>query len=238
VTVTLWLAFTAGLVSFLSPCVLTLVPAYISYLGGRSISVDQKRPEKNRWYTFLHGLAFVAGFSLVFIGLGMAASVIGGLLFNIRGILERAGGILIIIFGLHLSGIFRIKWLDYDLRPANRVEENRSYFSSFIMGILFSAGWSPCVGPVLGSILTLAVNEGSMLEGFRLLSVYSAGFAIPFLVFAVAIDSISVKILKFTRAAHIIEIIMGILLILVGLLVFFGQYRQFMSLGTLFNVGL
>lgn len=237
-TVTLWLSFTAGLVSFLSPCVLSLVPAYISYLGGRSISVDQNRTEKNHWYTFLHGLAFVAGFSLIFIGLGMAASAIGGLLFNIRGILERAGGILIIIFGLHLSGIVRIKWLDYDLRPANRVEENRSYFSSLVMGILFSAGWSPCVGPVLGSILTLAVNEGSMFDGFRLLSAYSAGFAIPFLIFAVAIDSISIKISKFTRAAHIIEMVMGVLLILVGLLVFFGQYRQFVSLGNLINLGL
>jgi cytochrome c-type biogenesis protein len=106
------------------------------------------------------------------------------------------------------------------------------------MGILFSAGWSPCVGPVLGSILTLAVNEGSMLEGFRLLSAYSVGFAIPFLIFAAAIDSISIRISKFARAAHIIEIVMGVVLLLVGLLVFTGQYRQFVSMGTLFNFGL
>jgi cytochrome c-type biogenesis protein len=237
-TVSLWLAFAAGLVSFLSPCVLSLVPAYIGYLGGRSISVDPNRPEKNRWYTFLHGLFFVAGFSLIFIALGMAASAIGSLLYDVRGILERVGGIVIIIFGLQLSGLVRIKWLDYDLRPANRVEENRSYFSSLVMGILFSAGWSPCVGPVLGSIFTLAMNEGSMSEGFKLLFVYSAGFAIPFLIFAIAIDKISFHMSKLSKAAHILEIAMGVVLILVGLLVFFGLYRQLVRFGTPFDFGL
>lgn len=222
----MWLAFTAGLVSFLSPCVLSLVPAYVGYLGGRSISAAPNRPVMNRLYTFLHGLAFVVGFSLVFVSLGMAASVIGNLLFNIRGILEKAGGILIMVFGLHISGILRIKWLDYDFRPANRVEENRSYFSSLVTGILFSAGWSPCVGPVLGSILTLAVNEGSMTEGFRLLSVYSVGFAIPFLIFALAIDAVSSRLSKYSRVTHWIEKGMGVVLILVGLLVFLGLYRQ------------
>jgi cytochrome c-type biogenesis protein len=226
VTVSLWLAFTAGLVSFLSPCVLSLVPAYVGYLGGRSISAAHNRPGMNRLYTFLHGLAFVAGFSLVFISLGMAASAIGNMLFNIREILEKAGGVLITVFGLHMSGILRIKWLDYDLRPANRVEENRSYFSSLVTGILFSAGWSPCVGPVLGSILTLAVNEGSMTEGFRLLSIYSIGFAIPFLAFAIAIDTVSSHLSNFSRATHWIEKAMGVVLIIVGLLVFFGLYRQ------------
>jgi cytochrome c-type biogenesis protein len=238
VTVSLWLAFTAGLVSFLSPCVLSLVPAYIGYLGGRSISVDQNRPDKNRWYTFLHGLFFVAGFSLIFIGLGMAASAIGSLLYDVRGILERIGGILITIFGLHQSGLVRIKWLDYDLRPANRVEENRSYVSSLVMGILFSAGWSPCVGPVLGSILTLAMNEGALTDGFILLSAYSAGFAIPFLIFAIAIDKISFRMSMFSKAAHILEIVMGMVLIIVGLLVFFGLYRQFVGFGNPFDFGL
>ena len=226
-TVSLWLAFTAGIASFLSPCVLALVPAYIGYLGGRSISANQSDNKPNRWFTFLHGLAFVAGFSLIFISLGLAASVIGGLLFDIRDWLAKAGGILIVIFGLHLTGILRIKWLEYDLRPENRLQENSSYFSSLIMGILFSAGWSPCVGPVLGAILTLAVNEGEILEGFKLLTAYSCGFAIPFLASALVIDKVSTQLAKFKKASHYIEIAMGVLLILVGLLVFFGLYRQF-----------
>ena len=213
------------------------MPAYIGYLGGRSISADQTRSMKNRWYTFLHGLAFVAGFSVIFIGLGMAASVIGRLLFDAREILEKAGGVLITLFGLHMTGLVRIKWLDYDLRPANRVEENLSYFSSFIMGVLFSAGWSPCVGPVLGSILTLAMNESSLTEGFKLLTSYSAGFAIPFLFLALAIDRISLRASRFSKATHIIEIIMGAVLVLIGLLVFLGYYRQFTNFTQLLGSG-
>ena len=206
------------------------MPAYIGYLGGRSVSADNVRTSLNRWYTFLHGLAFVAGFSVIFIGLGMAASAIGSLLFDAREILEKAGGILITLFGLHMTGLARIKWLEYDLRPANRTEENMSYFSSFILGVLFSAGWSPCVGPVLGSILTLAMNEGSLAEGFRLLTTYSAGFAIPFLLMALAIDWFTARVSRFSKAAHIIEICMGAILILIGLTVFLGFYRQFATL--------
>ncbi len=214
------------------------MPAYIGYLGGRSISADQTRSMKNRWYTFLHGLAFIAGFSVIFIGLGMAASAIGSLLFDARDILEKAGGILIALFGLHMTGLVRIRWLEYDLRPANRVEENLSYFSSFTMGILFSAGWSPCVGPVLGSILTLAMNESSLAEGFRLLTFYSAGFAIPFLFLALVIDRITWQMSRFSKAAHIIEVSMGALLVIIGLLVFGGYYRQFTNLTLFFGQGI
>jgi cytochrome c-type biogenesis protein len=186
----------------------------------------------------LHGMAFVAGFSLIFIGLGLAASAIGSLLYGMRVWMARLGGILISIFGLHMTGLIHISWLDYDLRPENSVEENRSYFSSLLMGILFSAGWSPCVGPVLSAILTLAVNEGSLQEGLKLLTAYSVGFAIPFLITALGIGWISSRLYligKFTRA---VEIAMGIILVMVGILLFLGLYEQIAQFSPVINTGL
>ncbi|MEJ2599208.1 MAG: cytochrome c biogenesis protein CcdA, partial [Anaerolineales bacterium] len=146
------LAFLAGLASFLSPCVFSLVPAYIGYLGGRS-AASAVGGKSNRWLTLRHGFAFVLGFSVVFIILGVATSALGGLLFNLRTWLARIGGIVVIIFGLHMTGIFRIPFLEYDLRPQTAPDRNRGYLASALMGVFFSAGWSPCVGPVLGAIL-------------------------------------------------------------------------------------
>jgi cytochrome c-type biogenesis protein len=238
VTVSLGLAFAAGLASFLTPCVFSLMPAYIGYLGGRSVSQGDVRAKHSRWNTFLHGAAFVLGFSLVFIGLGLTASVIGRLLYEIRNWLARLGGILIVLFGLQLTGILKIPLLDYELRPQNRVQENRSFLSSLLMGVCFSAGWSPCVGPVLGSILTLAVNEGSLREGFNLLSAYSAGFAIPFLITALGLSWISTRLSSLSRFTRITEIVMGIILIIVGCLLFSGLYEQVAQYGSLVDLDL
>ena len=154
--VSVWLAFLAGLASFLSPCVLTLVPAYIGYLGGRSASTQGK--EYGRWITFSHGVAFVLGFSLVFVFLGVAASFLGGALYDLRHWIARIGGVLVVIFGLHLIGVFRIPFLEYDVRVQKMPDRKWGYLSSVMMGVIFSAGWSPCVGPILGAILTLALN--------------------------------------------------------------------------------
>ena len=155
--VTIGLAFLAGLASFLSPCVFSLVPAYIGYLGGRSAACSQMENQANRWDIFTHGVAFVLGFSLVFVTLGVAASALGGLLSDIRPWIGRIGGVIVIIFGIHMTGILRIPFLEYDLRPQNKADRQRSYFSSAFMGIAFSAGWSPCIGPVLGAIATMAM---------------------------------------------------------------------------------
>ena len=158
--VSVWLAFLAGLASFLSPCVLTLVPAYIGYLGGRSASTQGN--EYGRWFTFSHGVAFVLGFSLVFVFLGVAASFLGGALYDLRQWIARIGGVLVVIFGLHLIGVFRIPFLEYDVRVQKMPDRKWGYLSSVMMGVIFSAGWSPCVGPILGAILTLALNGGSV----------------------------------------------------------------------------
>jgi cytochrome c-type biogenesis protein len=221
--VSLGLAFLAGLASFLSPCVFSLVPAYIGYLGGRAAGGESAK--SNRWMTFTHGLAFVLGFSVVFIFLGVAASAFGGLLFDIRTWLAKIGGILVVIFGLHMIGVFRIPFLEYDLRVHSQVDPRWGYISSALMGVFFSAGWSPCVGPVLGAILTLALNGGSVLLGVKLLSAYSAGLAIPFLIAALGIGWVSIILRKYSKVMRYVEIAMGVLLVIVGLMLFLGTFE-------------
>lgn len=238
-SVTLGLAFLAGLASFLSPCVFSLVPAYISYLSGRSIASLRSNPENNnKLETFAHGLAFVVGFSIVFILLGVAFSALGGLLYSARIWLARIGGLIVVVFGLHLTGIIRIPFLEYDIRPQSTQERNRSYFSSALMGIFFSAGWSPCVGPVLSAILTLAINGGSVSEGVKLLSAYSAGLAIPFLIAALGIGWVTTILKKYGKAMHYIEIAMGVILIIVGIMLFFGILEQLNQFGFFIDLGL
>ena len=218
------LAFLAGLASFFSPCVFSLVPAYVGYLGGRSVA-SASDSKYNRWVTFSHGLAFVLGFSVVFISLGVASSALGWV-FDAKGLLAKVGGIVVIIFGLHMTGIIRIKFLEYDLRPQTVPDRNRGYLASFLMGVFFSAGWAPCVGPILGAILTLAMNGGSIRQGVLLLSAYSAGLAIPFLVASIWIGLVTASIRRYGKAMHYVEIGMGVVLIIVGLLLFSGRYGQ------------
>ncbi len=180
----------AGMLSFLSPCVLALVPAYIGYLGGRSIAPGGKIIE-NRWVTFSHGIAFVLGFSIVFILLGAAASAVGALLYDMRQWIARIGGIVVIIFGLHTMGLITIPFLDYDTRKQVQPNPRLGYLSSALMGVFFSAGWAPCVGPVLGAVLTLALNSARITEGVVLLSAYSVGLAVPFLLAALGIGRVA-----------------------------------------------
>jgi cytochrome c-type biogenesis protein len=235
--VTIGLAFLAGLASFLSPCVFSLVPAYIGYLSGRSMEAT-KTESQSTGITFAHGVAFVLGFSVVFILLGLAVSVVGGFLYSIKGILAKIGGVVIILFGIHMTGIYRFPFLEYDLRPHTQVDHSRGLISSFFLGIFFSAGWSPCVGPVLGSILALALNGGSLQEGFRLLAAYSAGMAIPFLIAAVGIGWVTKILKRFSKVLHWIEVGMGVVLILVGILLIAGVFERLAQLGVFVNFGL
>jgi cytochrome c-type biogenesis protein len=236
---TLWLAFLAGLASFLSPCVFPLVPAYISYLSGRSIAV--LRSEDNHGYklkTVFHGLAFVLGFSIVFISLGATASAIGGLLYNLRWLLVKIGGIIVILFGLHMTGIMRFSFLDYELKLQNKKHGKTTFLTSMIMGIIFSAGWSPCVGPVLGSILTLAVGEGSILAGMKLLAFYSLGLGIPFILAAFGIGWVIKVLQKYHNLLRCIEILMGIILVIIGVMLFLGTLEMLNKFGMFVDFGL
>jgi len=238
------LAFLAGLASFLSPCVFSLVPAYIGYLSGRSIAATGQEDKlvRKRLITFGHGVAFVLGFCVVFITLGLAASALGQFLgdfvYGMREILPKLGGVIVIVFGLHLTGLLRISYLDYDLRPQSQYDERRGLISSFVMGIFFSAGWSPCVGPVLGAILTLAVNESATLEGAKLLTAYSAGLAIPFLFAAIGVGWVVSLLRRFRKFLHCVEVGMGMLLILVGIMLFLGTFQTLSRFGFFVDLGL
>lgn len=232
------LAFLAGLASFLSPCVFSLVPAYVGYLGGRSVAAGQSAVGQSKLGTFLHGLAFVLGFSLIFLTLGLTLSAVGSLLFDLKFWLAKIGGIIVIVFGLHMTGVLRIPFLEYDLRPQNRMQERRSYFSSLLLGITFSAGWSPCIGPILGAILTLAINEGSISQGVYLLSFYSAGLAIPFLLAALGIGWVSNILKRHGKVMRYVEIGMGVVLIIVGVLLFLGIFNKLSQFGFFIDLGL
>ncbi|MBL7161779.1 MAG: cytochrome c biogenesis protein CcdA [Anaerolineales bacterium] len=233
----LGLAFLAGLASFLSPCVFSLVPAYIGYLGGRSAATAQSG-EENRWLTFSHGLAFVLGFSVVFILLGIATSALGGLLYDVRIWLAKIGGVVVVIFGLHMTHIIRIPFLDYDLRPQSQPDRQRGYISSALMGVFFSAGWSPCVGPVLGAILTLSLSGGSVTQGAGLLTAYSAGLAIPFLIAALGVGWVTTILRRYGKLMHYVEIVMGVLLIIVGVMLFLGTFERLARFGFFLDLGL
>jgi len=235
--VTLPLAFLAGLASFLSPCVLALVPAYIGYLSGRSVTSAGVVVE-NRWATFSHGLAFVLGFSTVFVLLGAAASLVGAVLYDLRTWLARIGGIVVIVFGLHTMGAIHIPFLDYDLRRQMRPTPGLNFGSSFLMGIFFSAGWAPCVGPVLGAILTLALNSGSLNQGVILLVAYSAGLAIPFLLAALGIGRIAEWMRTHGRTMLVVSRATGVVLVIVGFLLLTGALERLAQYGFFVNFGL
>jgi cytochrome c-type biogenesis protein len=222
--ISVWLAFLAGLASFLSPCVFSLVPAYVGYLGGLAAGGD-KNQASNRWVTFSHGVAFVLGFSTVFVLLGVLASFAGGLLFDLRYWLAKIGGVVVVIFGLHMIGVFHIPFLAYDTRVQKAPDPKLGYLSSALMGVFFSAGWSPCVGPVLGTILTLAINGGSISLGAVLLTAYSTGLAIPFLIAALGIGWVSTTLKKYGKVMRYVEIAMGVILVIVGVLLFTGIFE-------------
>ena len=231
----LGLAFLAGLASFLSPCVFSLVPAYIGYLSGTSVA-SANQNESNRWLTLSHGFAFVLGFSVVFILLGLGASAIGSLLYDLRPWLTYIGGFVVIVFGLHMTGIIRIPFLQYDIRRQTAPDRKLGYLSSALLGVFFSAGWSPCVGPILGTILTVSsLGTGSIGEGGILLTAYSAGLAIPFLIAATQIGLVTQMLRRHGKLMHYTEISMGVVLIIVGVLLFMGRFAQLATLPPFFE---
>jgi cytochrome c-type biogenesis protein len=235
--ITIGLAFLAGLASFLSPCVFPLVPAYVGYLSGRS-SPGGAEGKKERWRVFSHGLAFVLGFSLVFIILGVATSALGSLLQEARTWIAKIGGVVVVIFGLHMTGIIKIPFLQYDTRKQTGANQGSGYLSSALMGVFFSAGWSPCVGPVLGAILTLSLSGGSVFTGAYLLAAYSAGLAIPFLIAALGMGWVTEVLRRFGKAMHYVEVAMGIVLIIVGVMLFLGTFEQLARYGSFIRIDL
>jgi len=237
--VTIWLAFLAGLASFLSPCVLSLVPAYVGFISGQSAMLARENNNNlNKKRTFFSGLFFVLGFSTVFILLGVASSALGGFLYDLTDWIAKIGGVIIIVLGLHITGIIQIPFLMMDVRFQQPLHQKWGYLSAFLLGVFFSAGWSPCVGPVLGAILTLSLQGQSLLYGTVLLAAYSLGLAIPFLIAALGLDWVMIILKKYGKVMHIFQVIMGVVLIIVGVLLLFDIYSSLARFGQIFDFGL
>ncbi|MBV8355702.1 MAG: cytochrome c biogenesis protein CcdA [Candidatus Eremiobacteraeota bacterium] len=212
---TIGIAFLAGLVSFVSPCVLPLVPAYLSLLTGETLE-DLKGETATiaRVQTLAHALAFVLGFSIVFVLLGLTASAVGGALAEHRTLISQVGGFVVVVLGLQMMGFIRIPFLMMDKR-AHLTHDRRTFWTSLIVGMAFAAGWSPCIGPILAGILALA-SQAHNGEAAWLLSLYSLGLALPFIVTAAAIGAVVPLLTKVRRFLPAIEFAAGAFLIAVG----------------------
>jgi cytochrome c-type biogenesis protein len=214
--ITAGIAFLAGLVSFVSPCVLPLVPAYLSLLTGESLENLKARPAAPaRAQTLLHALAFVIGFSVIFVALGLSASAVGGALDQNRVLIAQIGGVIVVILGLHMMGMIRIPLLMRDAR-VHVVRARSNLWTSGLVGMAFAAGWSPCIGPILAGILAIASQQHSS-QAALLLSFYCLGLALPFLVTAGAIGVVLPFLNRIKRSLAAIEFAAGAFLIVVGL---------------------
>ncbi len=214
--ITVGIAFLAGLVSFVSPCVLPLVPAYLSLLTGESLEeLKVEAAAAARAQTLGHAVAFVLGFSIVFVTLGLTASAIGGLLVTHRTLIAQIGGVVVIILGLHMMGMIRIPFLMMDKRARVRQLDRRTVWTSLVVGMAFAAGWSPCIGPILAGILAIASQQRNG-EAVLLLAAYSLGLAVPFLLTAGAIGAVLPALARIKRFLPAIEFASGAFLIVVG----------------------
>jgi cytochrome c-type biogenesis protein len=217
-------AFLAGILSFLSPCVLPLVPGYVSLISGASVEELQSSERRVLGTVMLHSLTFVLGFSVVFIALGAVATGVGQVVNEYHSLLSKVAGIIVIIFGLHLTGILKIKALYADKR-LHDVKGSSSAVGSFAVGFAFAFGWTPCIGPILATILVLAGAQGTVLKGIVLLAVYSLGLAVPFLLTSLGVDRFLVFYSRFRKHLHTVEVVSGILLIAIGVLIFLNNLR-------------
>lgn len=243
-------AFIAGLISFASPCVLPLVPAYIGYLGGTAVTTAGTT-QRNQYATLIHAFFFVMGFTAIFVALGATASALGQLLNEYVYTIQQVGGVIVIIMGLHMMGVFRIverridaspslrdsffgkvilgpiRWLNGLLYSDKRVHvqsgSGMGYLSSFLVGIFFAAGWTPCVGPILSTILFMAAGTQTVTQGIVLLLAYSLGLGIPFLITGLLLESATPLLRRANRYLPLISFISGLFLIYIGILLFTGQ---------------
>jgi cytochrome c-type biogenesis protein len=226
-------ALAAGMVSFASPCVLPLVPAYLGFITGRSAE-DLKAARGNARVTIVtQGVAFVLGMALIFALLGASASVLGQALLRNLPVLWKVGGVLVVIFGLQMLGVLRIPWLYRTARVSEpRPNTEGRHAGAFLMGVAFGAGWTPCVGPFLASLLTLASSQETVTDGVLLLLVYALGLGIPFLLAGIAVDR-SLAVMRGIRPHMLtIERVSGVLLIGMGLLLFTEQLTRITSMLT------
>ncbi|MBM3149123.1 MAG: cytochrome c biogenesis protein CcdA [Chloroflexi bacterium] len=214
-------AFGAGLLSFISPCVLPLVPAYLANLAG--VTAIDNSSRKSYLPVLFHSLCFVLGFSIIFVGMGASVGLLGTTITAHSALLRQISGVVIILFGIFLIAAFKLPWLNYEKRLNPAVGSNPGYIRSIIIGAAFALGWTPCIGPILGAILAMAWSSQTVGQGALLLSVYSLGLGIPFVLIGLAWGTIAPLWKGINRHLGTISIISGILLILVGILILTGN---------------
>lgn len=230
--ISILLAFSAGLLSFLSPCVLPLIPAYVSYLTGSSI--EELKNDKTKLLTLYKSFGFVLGFSIIFILMGLSITSLGKLLITHKDLFRKFGGTIIFVFGLHTLGIFKVK-LFYREKNFLHFNKIKGPFSSIIMGMAFATGWTPCIGPILSSILIYATSMNSVGTGVLLLIMYSLGLAVPFILTAIAIESFTTQFKKLSKYLPVISTLSGLLMIIMGLLVFTNKLSILSQYGNFIN---
>lgn len=237
--VTLLAAFIAGVLSFISPCVLPLIPGYLSFVSG--VTLDDMRgtstggaalaPTGARRRAVIMSVAFVLGFSLVFISLGASATAIGTMLMDHLSLLGKIAGVVIILFGLHMMGVLRIGWL-YSEKRMQTSGKPAGFFGAMLVGVAFAFGWTPCIGPILAAILAVAATQESVGEGVKLLAVYSAGLGVPFIATSLAINKFFAASARIRKHYHTIEVVSGVLLVIVGVLIFTNRFTVIAQLLT------
>src|SRR5918993_1650163 len=222
-------AFAAGVLSFISPCVLPLIPGYLSFVSGvtlddmRGTSTAAVAPVGARRRAVTMSVAFVLGFSLVFISLGASATAIGTLLMEHLQLLGKIAGVIIILFGLHMMGVLKIGWL-YNEKRVQTNKKPAGFFGAILVGIAFAFGWTPCIGPILSAILFVAAAQETVGEGVQLLAVYSAGLGVPFIATSLAINQFLAASARIRKHYHTIEVVSGMLMIIVGVLIFTNKF--------------
>jgi cytochrome c-type biogenesis protein len=225
----LFAAFVAGVLSFVSPCVLPLIPGYLSYISGLSLDEMQGSAQGEaaaaaaRRRVIVASLFFVLGFSVVFVSLGAAASAVGQFLLERLRLLSKIAGAVVILFGLHTMGVLRIDWL-YSEKRVQVERKPTGAIGAFLVGLAFAFGWTPCIGPILAGILAIAATQDTIGKGVQLLAVYSLGLGVPFLLTAVAVDRFFSAFARIRRHYHKIEVASGLLLVVIGVLIFTDQF--------------
>lgn len=219
-----FVAFGAGLLSFLSPCVLPLIPSYVTFITGMSLDEVQH----SRRIAVVHALLFIAGFTMVFMAFGASASALGRVMLHAKEWITRVGGVLIIVFGLYLLGAFNIAAFSTE-RRVHLANKPAGYFGTVLVGIAFAAGWTPCIGPILGSILVYTSSDASLAHGLILLFAYSMGLAVPFLAAAFAVDRFIALFAKFKGAMIWVNRVGGAILVAIGLLLVTNEFTRIAS---------
>jgi cytochrome c-type biogenesis protein len=220
-SVSVFVSFTAGLLSVASPCLLTLVPVYLAYLSGVSLSDDSN--ERRRLRVLLNAVVFCAGFTVIFVLMGASATFLGSILLQHQRIIRKVGGALVVLFGLFSSGLIRLPFLDQERRM--QVSGNQGYLRSFVVGMAFAAGWSPCVGPILGSVLLYAGTRDTVWQGIGLLAAYSAGISVPFILLGASLGQASKMLDKLRSHSRTISIVSGVFLVLLGVGIYFDLLK-------------